>query len=168
MEREDLRQKLLYRSPTATPSPRNRSSRPSSARTFSGGTPGFVPMPPSRPTSARRPHRNIEADADQVQDIPDPLCIPLPRYVRRSHRANPADIHQIHQIYEPKQRSPRQRPGCRSAPAGIAIARGQAVRLGGQDAATLDPLGLFPISGFRSVFCLVIYFGLQPFCHKVF
>lgn len=146
MEREDLRQKLLYRSPTATPSPRNRSSRPSSART--SGTPGFVPMPPSRPTSARRPHRNIEAD-DQVQEIPDPSCIPLPRYVRRSHRANP-DIHQIHQIYEPKQRSPRQRPGCRSAPAGIAIARGQAVRLGGQDAATLDALGLFPVSGFRS------------------
>jgi len=149
MEREDLRQKLLYRSPTATPSPRSRSSRPSSART-SGGTPGFVPMPPSRPTSARRPHRNIEADTDQVPEIPDPSCIPLPRYVRRSHRAKPADqSHQIHQIYEPKQRSPRQRPGCRSAPAGIAIARGQAVRLGGQDA-TLDPLGLFPISGFRS------------------
>lgn len=158
MEREDLRQRLQSRSPTATPSPPSQArSRPSSARTQSGPSglsgSGFVPMPPSRPTSARRPHKEI-SEAEPLgpsRAVPDPSCIPLPRYVRR--RPNPKPQSEIQgpqgpQGPQPRRPSPeRPRPGCRSAPAGIAVARGQAVH----DENTIDPLGLFPIHGLRCV-----------------
>ena len=161
MEREDLRQRLQSRSPTATPSPPR--SRPSSARAQSGPTglsgSGFVPMPPSRPASARRPHREIsEGPFRPSGAVPDPSCIPLPRYVRR--RPNPKPQSQMNgpqgpsgpQGPQPRRPSPdRPRPGCRSAPAGIAVARGQAVH----NENTIDPLGLFPIRGLRCALCSV-------------
>ena len=169
MEREDLRQRLQSRSPTATPSPPR--SRPSSARAQSGpsglsGTSGlsgsgFVPMPPSRPASARRPHREISEGPLRPGAVPDPSCIPLPRYVRRRPNPKPqsemkgpqgAQVPQGPQGSQPRRPSPeRPRHGCRSAPAGIAVARDQAVH----DEITIDPLGLFPIRGLRCASCSV-------------
>lgn len=154
MEREDLRQRLG--SPTATPSPKPR--RPSSARPT-------APMlsrpsrPASRPTSAQRPRMEPQ------RAVPDPACIPLPRCVRRYSRPNPFGS----KLYIEKGQkqsealgSPETQSGCRSAPAGIAVARGEA---NGHKQITIDPLGIFPIDGLRRVWLSV--FTLLCLCLAV-
>ncbi|OLQ01982.1 hypothetical protein AK812_SmicGene15216 [Symbiodinium microadriaticum] len=151
VERELLRQKIEFKSPSATPSvsPRAR-SRPSSAR----GSQPFVPHPPcSKAPAARRPFvQGYKADGRSndtlsawdweplVGNIPEPSLMPWPRcadalaqgdQTERTRPSSAEDVASSRTTSVPK-KPPIENPDDKSGE-------------------YLGAEGIFPVSGFRTV-----------------
>eukprot|EP00438_Fugacium_kawagutii_P021309 Skav206980 [mRNA] locus=scaffold1394:59081:65493:- [translate_table: standard] len=128
--------------------------RPSSARPPMLSRPSRpAGRPVSRPTSAqpRMEPKGSAPSVPLVPSVPDPACIPLPRCVRRYSRPNPFGSKLCTEKGQSQSKAdgpPETQQGCRSAPAGIAVACGE---VNGHNQTTIDPLGIFPIGGLGHV-----------------